>query len=244
MKKFFTCFWMAPAIVISVLAISFTIAFTFFNSCLIDYTRNTGPTDITTYLCYITLFVCLALFRNDFKTKHEKNMWLIFCFFAGAALLREAGIQHWLTFTDTTAFKLRFFTNPDNPLYEKIIAFFCLLSVSGLFIYTMFLYLIPSFKGLFLKMPGSWTVITLLSTGALCKIIDRLPANLKKIGVFLDKQGVPFAICQISEETLELMLPVLAIIALIQFHKNKNLFFPYNEKEYIHSNGDFYLKRN
>lgn len=228
MRKYLNAFWVSPAAVAAVLLLSYITAFTFFSGRLTDFTEVWGPTDWATYVCYLILFSALFVYRTDFRTKSEKNVWIIFCFFAGAAFLREAGIQHWLTFTDSTAFKLRFFTNPDNPFSEKIIAFLCLFSISGLFIYTMFLYLIPSFKGLFLKMPGSWTIITLLSTGAVCKFVDRLPSNLKKAGIVLDRDGTLFGVCQICEETMEMMLPVLAVIALMQFHQNKKLFFPHN----------------
>ena len=231
MQKYLNNFLISPAAVMVVLGISYALAFTFYSGHLTDFSKVWGIIDCSTYVCYIALFISLSFCRKDFVTKTEKNMWLIFCFFAGAAFLREAGIQHWLTFTDTTAFKLRFFTNPNNPLFEKIIAFFCLALISGLFIYTMFLYLIPAFKGFFLKMSGSWTVITLLSTGAVCKIVDRLPSNLKKSGIFLDENGTLFGVLQICEETLELMLPVLGVIALMQFHKNKKLFYPHKVEQ-------------
>ena len=231
MRKYIERFWISPASVTIILGISYALAFLFYHDRLTDFSKVWGILDWTTYICYLTLFVTLSLYRKDFRASSEKNMWLIFCFFAGAAFLREAGIQHWLTFTDTTAFKLRFFTNPNNPLSEKLIAFFCLVTLSSVFIYTMFLYLIPSFKGFFLKMPGSWTIITLLSTGAVCKIVDRLPSNLKKFGIFLDQNGTLFGVLQICEETLEMMLPVLGIIALMQFHKNKKLFYPHKAEQ-------------
>ena len=231
MRKYLNAFWFSPVIVAVVLLLSGLIAFTFFRDCLTDFTKVWGPTDWTTYLCYLGLFAVLFVCKKDFREKDEKRAWLIFCFFALAAFLREAGIQHWLTFSDSTAFKLRFFTNPDNPVSEKIIAGLCLLCVGGLFVYTMFLYLIPAFKGFFKKMPGSWTIITLLSTGAVSKIIDRLPSNLKKAGIILDRDGTIFGVFQICEETLEMMLPVLAIIALMQFHQDKKLFFPHKSDQ-------------
>lgn len=226
MRKYLNTFWFSPAVVATALLLSCALAFSFFPDRLTDFTKVWGPTDWATYVCYFVLFAVLGVYRTDFQTKFEKNIRIVFCFFAGAAFLREAGIQHWLTFTDSTAFKLRFFTNPANPLYEKCIAFFCLAAVSGLFIYAMVLYLVPAFKGFFLKMAGSWTIITLLSAGAVCKIVDRLPGNLKKAGIILDRDGTLFGICQICEETMEMMLPVLAVIALMQFHQDKKLFFP------------------
>lgn len=227
MKNLLNSFFISPVAVLFIVLLSYTISFIFFSDNLISFTELWGPIDILTYICYFVLFYTLFLYKTAFQTKYEKNIWLIFCFFALAAFLREAGIQHWLTTTDTTAFKLRFFTDPNNPILEKIIAFFCLAVITGLFIYAMTLFLIPAFKGFFLKKPGSWTIITLLSTGALSKIVDRLPGNLKKIDIILDRNGILFAISQICEETLEMTLPILGVIALSQFHLDKKLFFPH-----------------
>ena len=124
MKKLLNYFFISPTAVLFIVLLSYTISFIFFSDNLISFTELWGPIDILTYICYFVLFYTLFLYRTDFQTKYEKNIWLIFCFFALAAFLREAGIQHWLTTTDTTAFKLRFFTDPNNPILEKIIAFF------------------------------------------------------------------------------------------------------------------------
>lgn len=213
-----------------VLLLSFTAALIFFPDNLRDFTADEGPMDIMTYLCYAVLFAALFKFRGDFTADTEKRFFYIFCFFAAAALLREAGLQHWLASKDTTAFKIRFFTNAANPLFEKIVSAACLLTIVVLFTYTMVVFLPPAVKGFFKKMPGSWTVITLLSAGALSKIADRLPANLKEEGFVLDRQGMVFGLMETFEETMEMLLPVLAVVALIQFHigKTKNilLFYP------------------
>ena len=226
MCKFFKTFYVAPLLVGIVLLTSYMIAFGLFSCDLISFTRDGGSVDMTTYACYAALLVALFVYRGDFVTKEEKRSHRIFTFWAVIAIFREAGIQHWLTKTDTTAFKLRFFTNPANPLHEKIIALTLLISVTIMFVYTMNLYLIPAFKGFFKKMQGSWTVITFLSVGATSKIVDRLPGNLRKCGIDLDRSGVLFGSSKICEETLEMCLPVLAIVMLMQFHRDKSVFFP------------------
>lgn len=230
MRSFWSFFWLSPCIAGTVLALSFTAALTLFHNDLRAFTADEGPLDITTYFCYAALLAALFRFRGDFTAAAEKHFFYIFCFFAVSALLREAGIQHWLASKDTTAFKLRFFTNDANPFYEKALSIVCLLTVFILFVYTMTVYLAPAVRGFFKKMPGSWTVISLLSAGALSKIADRLPANLRKEGIFLDKQGTIFGLIETFEETMELLLPILAVVALIQFHigkiKNTSLFYP------------------
>lgn len=231
MRKFFISFYSAPVTVLLVLLLSYILAFSLFSGQLTNFTEEGGPVDIITYCCYFALFAALFFYRHDFQTKEEKRAHKIFCFWAVTAFLREAGIQHWLTTTDSTAFKIRFFTNPNNPLCEKILAFALLALVGVMFIYSMYLYLIPAFKGFFRKMTGSWSVITFLSAGALSKIVDRLPGNLRKHGLDLDRSGIIFGVCQICEETLETCLPILAIVMLIQFHENKTMFFPHTGKQ-------------
>lgn len=219
-------FWIAPALTAAVLALSYGVGFLFYGNALTVFTADWNALDWTTCACYLALFFSLFRHRGDYATKTEKRNFALFCFFALSAFLREAGIQHWLASSDTTAFKIKFFTNPDNPLFEKVASALCLTAVGAAFVYTMFLYLSPAFRGLFKKYAGSWTIVTLLGCGALCKITDRIPSNLRKAGFFLPKDGLAQGIIETAEETLETMLPVLAILALAQFHKNKGLFFP------------------
>lgn len=231
MKKFMNKFYISTALTIILLLFSYAAAFSFYPDDLTAWTADCGVLDWITYFCYAGLLTALFCFRTDFKSAREKKMFALFCFFAIAALLREAGVQHWLAGTDTTAFKIRFFTNPANPPFLKAVSALCLLATGAAFAYTMYAHLIPAFKGFFSKKAGSWTIITLLSAGAMCKIFDRLPANLAKRGFPLDRSGVWFGACQIMEETLETCLPVLGILALIQFHQNKALFFPCKQAE-------------
>ncbi len=225
MKKYLDKFWLAPALTIIVLAVLYAAGFGICTHAT-DLTAENGFVENATYLCYAVLFVLFFKVRKSFQTPFEKRSLAMFLFFGIAAVLREAGIQHWLTSHDTTAFKLRFFTNPNNPLSEKIVAFVLAALVAGLFVYAMVLWLIPAFKGLFKLYAGSWTVITFLSCGALCKIADRTHSNLAKHGIVLNPLGFWYGFLEIAEEGLEMMLPILAVVALLQFQSDKNLFYP------------------
>lgn len=226
MHKSLNSFLFTPIFVLLIVLASYTFSYVFFSDNLTNFTKVWGPLDYSTYVCYLSLLFCLTFYRKDFATKGEKKNYALFWFWSVIAFLREAGIQHWLASKDSTAFKIRFFTNPDNPLYEKIISAVLLIIVAFLFIYTMYLFLVPAFKGFFSKMSGSLSVITFLSVGALSKIVDRLPGNLNKYGIVLNKDERLFGSFQVLEETLEMCLPILAIVMLIQFHKNKKVFFP------------------
>lgn len=173
--------------------------------------------DKYTYLAYTVTFLVMILVRHDYKTETEKNSFLLFGFLFFCALLREAGIQHWLTTTDTTAFKLTFFRNPHNPLSEKIISAYILFIVASVIIILLCHYLPKIIKGFFKFNPLYWTVCTFGCTGILCKIADRLPSNIRKMtGIEMDPQI--HAWIELLEETTESCLPLLFALGLIQFH--------------------------
>lgn len=215
-------FWFAPAVTAAVFAVIQLVGFGFYAGHVGDFTADGGFVDVARYVGYAALLV--VLWKN--RGVLEKRSFRMFVFFAVAAVLREAGIQHWIASRDTTAFKIRFFLNPYNPLHEKILAFVLLAAVGGLFVYAMVLWLIPDFKGFFEKYAGSWTVIALLSAGALCKIADRLHGNLAKYGIQMPREGAWFSFFELMEESLEMMLPYLGIIAVLQFRADKKLFYP------------------
>lgn len=219
-------FWFAPVATAAVVALSFLVGFGCFSGHVADFTADGGIVDCLGFAGYAALLFAFWRCRKSFETPFEKRSLAMFVFFAVSAALREAGIQHWIASRDTTAFKTRFFTNPNNPLDEKIVAFVLLAAVVGLFAYAMVLWLIPAFKGFFKKYAGSVTVITLLSAGALCKIADRTHSNLAKHGIVLPRDGFAFQALEIIEESLEMMLPYLGIIAVLQFCADKKLFYP------------------
>ena len=122
-----------------------------------------------------------------------------------------------MTKTDTTAFKLPFFTNPNNPLHEKLIASYILLVVAIVVIYLLVRYLPILFKSFFRFNPIAWTVATLGGTGIVCKIADRFPGNYKKIMETPLDPSI-HAYIELFEETTESALPLLFALALIQYH--------------------------
>ena len=175
-----------------------------------------------TYICYALAGLTLLAYIKDFKNKRLN--FVIFLFLLVAATLREMGIQHWLTTTDTTAFKIRFFTNPNNPIHEKLIAGTILLTIASIVLYLIWKYTIPIWKGFWNKKPIEWTICSLCALGIASKIADRIPGNYRKsTGKELNETLA--LILKIIEECGEVILPILVIIALLQHHllekKNK-----------------------
>lgn len=171
--------------------------------------------DILTYSGYIVLLFSLILSFKNFKEKMFD--YCIYIFLAICALLREMGAQHWLTNTDSTAIKIKFFTNPNNPISEKIISGFVILIVLLSILYLIRKYTIYLIKNFFKMDIISWSVGTLIFWGLFGKFIDRFPSNFKK------EHGEALMLVikdnlSILEETSEIFLPITVIIILIQYN--------------------------
>lgn len=108
---------------------------------------------------------------DDYKDRIRT--WGIFLFLAICALLREEGIQHHLSRTDTTPFKSRFFLNPNNPLSEKIVFGLVLLVVAGAVAYLAVKYSKHLVQSFFKFNPVTWSIAVLCTVGVCAKIVDR-----------------------------------------------------------------------
>lgn len=172
--------------------------------------------EIISHFGYVVLIAVLLWVSDDFKDKIKT--WGIYLFLAICCFLREGGIQHHLSKTDTTPFKSRFFLNPNNPLGEKIVFGAVLLVILGAVLYLAYKYskyLVTSF---FKLDTISWSVAVLCTTGVFAKIVDRYPSNWRKAhgGVPLDDDI--YVVFQLLEESSEMFLPYLAALILWQYH--------------------------
>lgn len=119
--------------------------------------------------------------------------------------------------TGGTPFKLRFLTNPANPLSDRLIVFACFALVFGLGIGTLLYYLRRLLKGLFNLHPACWSVAFLGGTTILIQIVDRLPAVLRhNCGIRLSDRS--HALTTALEEGQELLLPLFVVLAVLQAH--------------------------
>ena len=132
-------------------------------------------------------------------------------------ILRDMGAQGWLTTHDTVVTKIRFFTSPNNPMYEKVIAGAVMLFIMVVFFYVLFKNIKPLCKGIKNFEPISWTTLVLFIWTPITQVIDRFPAEfLKATGVML-AEPIRFAM-KILEEGGESLLPLLIAIAFLQYH--------------------------
>ena len=130
------------------------------------------------------------------------------------AVVREMGIQHCLTTSDTTPFKLNFFKKPTNPFGEKIIFGSILLSLFGIIFYLIGHFFKKLWIGFFHFETAVWTFVTFFLLLIVSKILDRLPSKLVKNHIPMSDTA--HSAFSWFEETSEILLPLLLIILLGQ----------------------------
>lgn len=180
--------------------------------------QEIGTTETLTYLFYGfgggILFCCAKDFIYD---NSKVKTFAAIAFIYVIMILRDMGAQGWLTTHDTVVTKIRFFTSPNNPLYEKIIAGAVMLFIVAVFLYAFIKHIKPYVKGLIKFEPIAWTTTTLFIWTIFTQIMDRFPAEFRKaVGTDLD-EPIRF-IMKILEEGGESLLPLLIAIAFLQFH--------------------------
>lgn len=177
-----------------------------------------GILEKTTNFAYIPLLLAYVFFAKFFLTgsRDKKIDFVLFVLLGIAAFLRELGIQHWLASKDSTAFKSRFFLNPENPLSEKIVAGLILLTLLIVIVYLAIKYSKHLVVSFFKLNPTTWSIATLCTVGIVGKFVDRFPSNYKKsTGVSLP-EDIDVAL-EILEETSETFLPIIAAFILLQY---------------------------
>lgn len=177
-----------------------------------------GTTETFTYLFYGfgggIIFCCAKDFLAD---KSQRNSLIAIIFLYIVMIFREFGAQGWLTSHDTVVTKIRFFTSPSNPLYEKITAAIIMLFIVGVFLWVFAKYAKVFWQGLLKCNPVSVTTAVLFVWVILTQIIDRFPAEYcKHAGVALI-EPIRF-VMKIFEEGGESLIPLLIAIAFLQFH--------------------------
>ena len=119
--------------------------------------------------------------------------------------------------TTGTPFKLKFLTNPCNPLADRLVVAACFALAIALCGGTLLYFLRRLLKGLFRLHPACWSIAFVGGTAILCQIADRIPANLRhSFGVHLNPSQ--FAFASVMEEGQETLLPLFIILAILQAH--------------------------
>ena len=177
-----------------------------------------GATETLTYLLYGfgggIIFCCAKDFLSD---KSMKKSYFAIAFLYIVMIFRDMGAQAWFTTHDTVITKIRFFTSPNNPMYEKVIAAAIMLFILGVFLYLLVKHFKPLVKGLIHFEPIPWTNVVMFVWMIFTQVMDRFPAEYcKATGIMLD-EPIRF-IMKILEEGGESLLPLMIAIAFLQYH--------------------------
>ncbi len=220
MKKFFLSPLFAPIFYCVLWGIVLAVVLLFFPEKKFEITTDGQIIDIATYTGYALMLVGMLYFVKDFKD----NMlyWGIYFILGIAALLREAGIQHHLTNSDSTPFKSRFFLNPNNPLSEKIIFGVVLLLIFGMLIFLAVKYAKHLVVSFFKMNTITWSIATFCTVLVFAKFADRFPANWRHYKNLEELPQDFIDIWSLLEESSEMFLPLLVIIIFAQNHLLKN----------------------
>lgn len=223
MKKLFLSPFFAPAFYCSLWGLVLAVVLIFFPEMKFEITTDGQIIDIATYTGYGLMLVVMLCTVKDFKDK--LLCWGIYFILGIAALLREAGIQHHLTNSDSTPFKSRFFLNPNNPLSEKIIYGAVLLIIFGLLIYLAVKYAKHLVVSFFKLDVITWSVATFCSVLVFAKFADRFPSKWKHCHHLEELPRDFIDIWSLLEESSEMFLPLLVIIIFAQNHllKKQNI---------------------
>ena len=172
--------------------------------------------EILTNIGYMLMLTALLFFSTDYTDKITS--WGIYLFLGIAAFLREAGIQHHLSKTDTTPFKSRFFLKPENPIGEKIVFGLLLLIIFGAIVYLMIKYAKHLITSFFKLNTVTWTIAVFCSVLVFSKFADRFPGNWRDAHNDVSLPQSHIEVWSLLEESIEIFIPYLVIIALTQYH--------------------------
>lgn len=216
MKKFFVSPWFAPVFYAVLWGVLIAVVLLYFPAQKFKITEDGEIIELITNIGYMLMLASLLYFSKDYQDKITS--WGIYLFLGIAAFLREAGIQHHLSRTDTTPFKSRFFLNPNNPMAEKIVFGLLLLIVFGALAYLAVKYTKHLVISFFKMNTVTWSVATFCTVLVMGKFFDRYPSNWRKAhdGIKLPTEQIE--VWSLLEESSEMFLPYLVIIILMQYH--------------------------
>lgn len=216
MKKIFLSPFFTPIAFTALWVTLITVVLCFFPEQKFLITQEGQILEIFTNIGYVLMLAAMMYFARDYSD--EITSWGIYLFLGMCAFLREAGIQHHLSKTDTTPFKSRFFLNPNNPWGEKIVFGLVLIVIFAAIIYLAVKYskfLISSF---FKLNTVTWSTAVLCTVLVCAKFADRFPSNWKKAHDNVPLPVNQFETWALLEEGSEMFLPYLVIVIMWQYH--------------------------
>lgn len=216
MKKIFLSPLFTPITFALCWGVMLAVVLIYFPDLKFKITEDGEIIELVTNIGYVSMIAAMLFFAKDYADK--MTSWGIYLFLGICAFLREAGIQHHLSRTDSTPFKSRFFLNPNNPWGEKVVFGLILLLVFGALAYLAIKYSKHLITSFFKLNTVTWSIAVLCCTLVFAKVADRFPSNWRKAhdDALLPRDQIE--IWSLLEESSEMFLPYLVVIILIQYH--------------------------
>ena len=171
-------------------------------------TKETGVIEVATAVMYVILIAMILFFAQPGWSVGK--YW--YALMAGLLLCRELDFDK--MFTTLGIFKGRFYTSPDVPAVEKVVAIVVVLAIAGAVMFTFVKSRKILFEGIVKMDPIHMGILVAFCLAVISKLVlDGLPRKLEKIGV----AGSDYLIAHHGkvEEVLELGIPMALIIATL-----------------------------
>ncbi len=175
---------------------------------------ETGPFELGSIALWLGMTVALLNTRKHWKT----GTWISLAALSLIAAMREADFQK--AFTTEGFMKTNYYTNPNIPLPEKMLAGaiflgILLVAISALYRGMKFLYQTR------LRTFGSLMLAEIFVLLFITKVCDRLPAIVKKDYDYVPGETVSKILTAV-EEGGEMMIPLLCIIAILSVGRDSS----------------------
>lgn len=185
---------------------------------------NSSPVETAT-VCFLWFQIGLMWLVPPMPPSWKRTFWLAdFSLISVIAVCRKLDLHksliapsHVLGATTGTPFKLKFLTNSNNPLMDRLVVAACFVAAIALCGGTLAYYWRRLLKGLFRMHPVCWSIAFMGGTAILCQIADRLPATLRH-SFSIQLSPRLFSLASVMEEGQEPLLALFAILAILQAH--------------------------
>ena len=120
-----------------------------------------------------------------------------------------------------TVFKMRFLRADMVPLMPKLFVLTVFVAFFVAVMIPLVRYTLPLVKGFFRREATAWTGAMFGLVSVMALVTDRLPANLRKLGIVDLKDGAhasALALCKVLEEGGEMIMALLALLLILQAH--------------------------
>ncbi|MBP7276380.1 MAG: hypothetical protein KBA51_09285 [Kiritimatiellae bacterium] len=173
--------------------------------------REDGGVEVATVMLYIVAAILLAIPKLCRHLPPLSRIALLLLMIGAAA--REMDFHKLVG--DYSVFKVGFYLKSDIPIFHRLIAFCGVAAIFGSGLYIAVRHARDGWRALRSGEPWAWTVGTMIAAGAISKIADRSVDVLSSaLGVTFSQSSI--ALIQAFEESTELLLPALVILAILQ----------------------------